>query len=103
MTLRRLVFVADHANNKECCLTRLTEKLVLEMYAEGQTLKGADLQGLNLNRTVMPGIDLSDADLRGANLDAVDLSSVVLDGALLSGARFCNTIMPDKSVLYTGC
>ena len=47
--------------------------------------------------------DLSGADLRGANLDGVDLSDSDLGNVTLSGAVFCNTAMPDGTVLYSGC
>ena len=73
-------------------MTRVTEKLVLEMYAEGQTLKGSDLQGLNLNRTVMPGIDLSDADLRGANFRGANITRMSLQGAKYDVDAFDHSI-----------
>ena len=42
--------------------------------------------------------DLSDANLAGANLDGTNLP-----GAAMKGITLCNTIMPDGSVLYSGC
>ena len=42
--------------------------------------------------------DLTGADLSGANLTHADLTH-----ADLRDARFCNTVMPDGSVLYSGC
>ena len=47
--------------------------------------------------------DLTGADLIGANLSGADLRDADLSGADLRDARFCNTVMPDGSVLYSGC
>ena len=59
----------------------------------GADLTGADFGAANLSNANLSGADLSDADLTGANLDATNLS----------GATRCNTVMPDKSVIDTGC
>ena len=56
-------------------------------------LKGADLRGADLK-----GAKLMGAKLSGANLDGAKLDYAIMDGAI-----FCNTTMPDGSVLYTGC
>jgi uncharacterized protein YjbI with pentapeptide repeats len=37
------------------------------------------------------------------NLEAADLRGANLEGAKMKGAIFCNTIMPDGSVIYSGC
>ena len=42
--------------------------------------------------------NLEAAHLRGANLEDADL-----EGAKMKGAIRCNTIMPDGSVIYSGC
>ena len=52
--------------------------------------------------------DLSNADLvngylKGADLNGANLNSANLKGANLKGAVLCNTIMPDGSVIDSGC
>jgi uncharacterized protein YjbI with pentapeptide repeats len=37
------------------------------------------------------------------NLEAADLRGANLEGAKTKGAILCNTIMPDGSVIYSGC
>jgi uncharacterized protein YjbI with pentapeptide repeats len=37
------------------------------------------------------------------NLEAADLRGANLEGAKMKGAILCNTIMPDGSVIYSGC
>jgi uncharacterized protein YjbI with pentapeptide repeats len=37
------------------------------------------------------------------NLEAADLKGANLEGAKMKGAILCNTIMPDGSVIYSGC
>ena len=37
------------------------------------------------------------------NLEAADLRGANLEGAKMKGAIHCNTIMPDGSVIYSGC
>ena len=37
------------------------------------------------------------------NLEAADLRGTNLEGAKMKGAILCNTIMPDGSVIYSGC
>lgn len=54
------------------------------------------------------GCELFKANLNGANLRFANLSGANLSGAnlsltLMNGAIFCNTTMPDGSVLYSGC
>ena len=56
-------------------------------------IEGAELLGANLDSA-----DLRNADLYGANLRNANLSSATMKGAIL-----CNTIMPDGSVIYSGC
>ena len=52
-----------------------------------------DLTGANLNNANLNNANLNNANLKGANLK----------GANLKGANLCNTIMPDASVIYSGC
>ena len=71
-------------------------------------LSAADLSGADLSAADLSGADLSAADLSGANLSRADLSgahlgAAILEGANLKGAILCNTIMPDGSVIYSGC
>ena len=37
------------------------------------------------------------------NLEAADLMGANLEGAKMKGAILCNTIMPDGTVIYSGC
>ena len=37
------------------------------------------------------------------NLEAADLRGANLEGAKMKGVILCNTIMPDGSVIYSGC
>ena len=46
----------------------------------------------------LEGADLRNADLYGANLRNANLNSATMKGAIL-----CNTIMPDGSVIDSGC
>ena len=71
-------------------------------------LSGANLRIANLIRANLSGADLSGADLIGANLSGANLIGADLDGAdligaIMNGVIFCNTIMPDGSVIYSGC
>ena len=67
----------------------------------------ADLQKLmDRNECVkcdLSGANLAYADLNGANLAGADLESARLGRFDLRGAILCNTIMPDGSVIYSGC
>jgi uncharacterized protein YjbI with pentapeptide repeats len=64
----------------------------------GANLRGATLISANLRGADLGGTNLSDADLSGADLGGANLS-----GAYMQGAALCNTIMPDGSVIYSGC
>ena len=59
----------------------------------GINLTGADLRSTNLRSTNLAVANLTKADLSGANLGAANMN----------GAILCNTIMPDESVLFSGC
>ena len=61
-------------------------------------LIGADLRGADLR-----GADLTDAFLRDTDLSAANLRDADLRGAQMNGVILCNTIMPDGSVIYSGC
>ena len=92
-------------------LTALT--LAASMFANGasafdtvdlQKLKdtgdcmGCDLEGANLREWPLMYANMSKADLTGA-----DLKGAFMRGANMKGAILCNTIMPDGSVIYSGC
>ena len=69
---------------------------------------GCDLRKANLTGAKLMDAKLMDADLGGAILSGADLDGANLDGANLTfarmkGAILCNTIMPDGSVIYSGC
>ncbi|MDB4212029.1 pentapeptide repeat-containing protein [Ascidiaceihabitans sp.] len=61
-------------------------------------LRGADLLAADLLAADLTAADLFGADLRGADLFGANLASANMNGAFL-----CNTIMPDGSVIYSGC
>ena len=67
------------------------------------TLRGANLRYANLEGADLYGANLLNATLRGVNLEAADLRGANLEGAKMKGAILCNTIMPDGSVIYSGC
>ena len=61
-------------------------------------LSGAKLSGSNLSGATLAGAKLIFANLKGANLKGADLNYAIMQGAIL-----CNTIMPDGSVIFSGC
>jgi len=63
----------------------------------------ADWDGGDCFQCELTGADLSDANFEGANLMGADLTGANLTHADLRDARFCNTVMPDGTVLYSGC
>jgi hypothetical protein len=62
----------------------------------------ADLQRLK-DTGFCQECDLFHADLKGANLKGADLKGALLQYATMEGVILCNTIMPDGSVIYSGC
>ena len=74
----------------------------------GADLRGADLNGAYLRSANLSGADLGEADLRGAYLNGAYLNGANLNGSVLryatvTGVTLCNTIMPDGSVINSGC
>ena len=65
---------------------------------QGANLAGYDLCGANLSEANLSEANLRRADLRGANLSGADLFE-----ANLSGAKFKDTICPDRKKTDTGC
>ena len=71
-------------------------------------LSGAKLNKANLNKADLRGANLRGANLWWANLKGADLSGANLSGANLSeanliGAKFKDTICPDRKKTDTGC
>jgi uncharacterized protein YjbI with pentapeptide repeats len=66
-------------------------------------LSGANLEDANLKGANLKGGYLKGANLAGANLDGANLLEARLSYARMKGAIFCNTTMPDGSVIYSGC
>ena len=64
---------------------------------------GCGLKSADLYKADLSGANLSGASLSNANLMDVNLSGADLRGAITNGAILCNTIMPDGSVIYSGC
>ena len=66
-----------------------------------------DLQKLKNNNECdlcdLTGANLMEADLYKANLGGADLSGADLRNAYMNSAILCNTTMPDRSVIYSGC
>ena len=69
----------------------------------GANLEGSSLEGASLEGAELLGANLDSADLRNADLYGANLSGANLSGADMNGATLCNTIMPDNSVIYSGC
>ena len=69
----------------------------------GADLSSADLGGAKLISANLRGADLGGTNLRDADLSGADLGGANLSGAYMQGAALCNTIMPDGSVIYSGC
>ena len=119
--IRWLLFYSggnSQANNFEAwvlsmkrTLTALT--VAVTMFASGVSASDPDdLQKLketnecidcDLSLANLIGADLWRADLRGADLSNATLSGANLLSATMNGAILCNTIMPDGSVIYSGC
>ena len=71
-------------------------------------LLGAKLSGAILVEAILARADLRNAILReanitGANLGGADLTGANLTRAYMNDVILCNTTMPDKSVIYSGC
>jgi uncharacterized protein YjbI with pentapeptide repeats len=66
-------------------------------------LTDANLTDANLAGARLMGANLSGANLIGANLDGANLSGANLSSSQMRGAILCNTIMPDGSLIYSGC
>ena len=72
-----------------------------------------DLQKLMDTNSCYVECDLTEADLQGAELENADLEGALMFRANLKGADLsyaimnsvilCNTIIPDGSVIYSGC
>jgi len=71
---------------------------LLDASLSGTYLLKADLLYANLS-----GADLHEAELRGADLRNANLQNADLRRAILSGAKFCNTTMPDGSINNRDC
>ena len=49
-------------------------------------------------KLIGPQPNLTEAELSGANLTGANLNYAIMEGVI-----FCNTTMPDGSVIYSGC
>ena len=61
--------------------------LAVVAWANGGTLRGANLRGADLTLAKLRGADLCDTNLAGANLWGANLAGADLGGALLIGAN----------------
>ena len=66
-------------------------------------LFGADLHGAILQGANFRGARLTGTNLNGANLIAADLTGANLRQAYLESARFCQTVMPNKTLCNRDC
>jgi hypothetical protein len=66
-------------------------------------LRNANLNGANLCGADLRSANLQGADLRGANLTRANLSAAALGGANTSGAKYCQTILPNGKRDDSGC
>ena len=62
-----------------------------------------DLTDANLEGAFLFAADLRGAYLFSADLSGANLKDAYLQYAKMNGAILCNTIMPDGSVIYSGC
>ena len=69
----------------------------------GANLMFANLELANLRNTNLTGAFLRGANLEGANLASADLTGAFMRGTYMVEVLLCNTIMPDGSVIYSGC
>ncbi len=101
----------------------LTEASLTGVILHNADLRYSDLGKANLSKADLRKANLWSADLRGANLRGVDLSEAILlsadlrhtdlsganltdahkHNAYLTGAKFCNTTMPDGSIANRDC
>ena len=75
----------------------------LKRLKETNECVGCELSKANLSITNLTYAFLYNANLRFADLSGANLSGAYLSLTLMNGAIFCNTTMPDGSVLYSGC
>jgi uncharacterized protein YjbI with pentapeptide repeats len=61
-------------------------------------MKGANLTDAKLIRARLRGANLAETNLTGTNMKGANLSDITQDNAIL-----CNTVMPDGTVIRTGC
>ena len=100
--------LVDRSSDRSCKKCDLEGAPLGNQTLVRKDLRKANLKGANLTAASLRGADLSDADLReaflkDADLSGADLSDAELKGAYMNGAILCNTIMPDGSVIYSGC
>jgi hypothetical protein len=92
-----------------CILADLTYANLYRANLTGATLAFANLSFANLTGATLAGANLSFAILNRANLTGANLTGANLKGAkmltdaILTGAKFCNTTMPDDYVNNSGC
>ncbi len=74
------------------------EESLKSINLSGEFLEGVDLEEVELQGAIFSRAILTKAKLRGANLSGADTKGVILEGA-----RFCNTIIPDRSINNRDC
>jgi uncharacterized protein YjbI with pentapeptide repeats len=87
----------------DCVACDLEGAFLANVNLEGARLNFARLRGTNLSSVNMEGAELMGANLMDAFLDGTNLMGARLNYAKMKGAILCNTIMPDGSVIYSGC
>jgi uncharacterized protein YjbI with pentapeptide repeats len=83
---------------------QLLRGLEVDVFAVGEGLKGAKLEGANLSWAILEDADLSGADLRRAFLSAAYMNSADLSGAILKEADLSGAFVAgaDLSGAYLG-
>ena len=81
----------------------LTTKECRECDLGDANLYHANMKGASMFGAYLQGSNLESSDLEGADLSAANLESADLKFTYMNGVTFCNTIMLDGSVIYSGC
>ena len=88
---------------KECRECDLGDANLYGAILEGANLYHANMKGASMFGAYLQGSNLESSDLEGADLSAANLESADLKFTYMNGVTFCNTIMLDGSVIYSGC
>jgi uncharacterized protein YjbI with pentapeptide repeats len=99
ITITAILFASSASAFDPDDLEKLNET---DSYSECN-LTGANLRNANLSGADLTNANISGAYLTGSNLSGADLTNANISGAMMNDVILCNTIMPDGSVLFSGC